>query len=186
MPVQLRSNRSVIAMIPRIGVGKKFMAVVAISVTAATLLCSCGPSKKEIAEREARRDAEKAKIAELRRALRLQSQERISSGERVPPKVKDPGYWIVDCVSPELPEDAVAVVGTGFGASKHICGNTTGGKEIVAWRKWYCDGSEHFERCVLSRWVDGQPTFGEILTYTLQEGMPGKNITFTFSPYKLK
>lgn len=162
-----------------IGAGKKLMAVVVISVMAATLFCGCGPSNKEIAEGE----AEKAKIAELKRILQLQSEKRISSGEGVPPKVYDPGYWIVNCrPSPEILGTAILLVGK----SKHICGNTTMGHKIVAWRKWYCDGSEYFERCVLSKWVDDQPTFGEILTYTFQEGPRYTDITYTIRPYMLK
>ena len=127
----------------------------------ATFLPGCGPSASEMA----RREAWQSEFSRRQDQLRTHAQQRIAAGESIPEKVQDPGYEIQECVAiigmptPKegVPDNVVSLtpsLGTSF-----VCGNTKAGQRIVAWRKWYCDGSKHKKTCVLGTWKNGEPTF---------------------------
>ena len=138
-----------------------FLFVLIVSVT--TFLPSCGPTLEEIRSREQAREKEQETLRNRQESLKKKYEERINAGELGPPKVEDLGYSVVTCIYPRPPEDYCYITNDKF-TWGYICGNTPQGKEIIAWRKWYCKGED--ASCVLSRWKNGQPTFGEVVKTT--------------------
>ena len=99
----------------------------------------------------------------------------------------DPGYPVAICVHPkELPEDTAFInFNPGFlGQVQYICGNKNAGKQIVAWRSWYCKGCRKESDCIAGKWVNGEPAFSEVLSYTFESGFEG--VSFLFKPYYKK
>ena len=153
------------------------------------ILTGCGPSKKEIAAREASRQ----EILRLKTQLRNSAQMRRASADNaVPPRVYDPGYEVRMCEIPAIPQKIGFMVFPGCGSC--VCGNTAGGSKIVAYRKWYCEGAhltkDQYRRCVVSEWKFGEPAFGNIWAYSCKsvisfEGDPTPRVGET-SPFDLK
>lgn len=142
------------------------------AVILAFVIVGCVPTKIELAEREAYYAARRAELTARQIRLKERADRLIATGEEHPPKpMRDPGYPIVNVISPKLPDDAIAVMGFGFKSSSNeghylrwnavICGNTKAGMEILNWRKWYCKGED--QACIYSNWKNGEPTFGYYL-----------------------
>ena len=166
--------------------------LIVVSVMLSVMIAGCGPTKQEIAAREAARKAKEQEILQIKAKLRKSAQLREASGERIPPRVEDPGYKVRECiVKPKLPQ-GIGFISSGCGSS--VCGNTTAGSKIVAWRKWYCEGADltqsQYERCVLAEWKGGEPTFWSVWRYNCSsaikfEGDPVPRVVDT-APFKLE
>jgi len=142
------------------------------AVILALVIAGCGPTKIELAEREAHYAARRAELTARQIRLKERADRLIATGEEHPPKpMRDPGYPIVNCISPKLPDNAIAIMGFGSPSSSNeghylgwnavICANTKAGMEILNWRKWYCKGEG--QACIYSKWENGEPTFGYYL-----------------------
>ncbi len=159
----------------------------AVFLVIAFITSGCGPTKQEIAAREAARLAAEQELMKLRSQLREHAEERRNAGEQEPTRPMDPGYPVANCVQPkDLPEDTAFInfnPGLG-GLVQFICGNTNAGKQIVAWRSWYCKGCQKKYSCIAGRWVKGEPTFRGVLSYTFETGY--EDFSFLFKPYYKK
>jgi hypothetical protein len=136
------------------------------------VVVGCGPTKIELAEREAYYAARRAELTARQTSLKERADRIVATGGEHPSKpMRDPGYPIVNVISPKLPDDAIAVEGFGVPSSSNeghyltwnavICGNTKAGREILNWRRWYCKGED--QACIYSKWENGEPTFGYYL-----------------------
>jgi hypothetical protein len=129
-----------------------------LSILIATLLSSCGPSNEELRLREQARAKQQVVLRTRQEVLKHNAEERVRAGDKGPPKIyDDPGHRVATCYVPKPPDVAVSFE-TPFG--KYVCGNSSAGKAVVEWRKWYCKGES--DNCVLSEWRNGQPTFGPL------------------------
>jgi hypothetical protein len=156
---------------------KKIFGLIVAFVMLCVMIAGCGPTKQELAAREADRKAEEQEISQIKAQLKKSAQLREASGERIPPKVEDPGYGVGDCVKPKLPDNIISIYAPGIGT--FVCGNTKAGSKILAWRKWYCKGvelsRERYKKCVLSEWENGEPTFGPIIQYSYSSAIRFEN-----------
>jgi hypothetical protein len=131
--------------------------------------CGCGPSASEIAARKAFRERMQSELRSRQDRLASRVDERMAAGDKSPAQPKDPGFPLGECVSPALPEDAVAIQNLptfGISADSFVCTNTKGGRAILAWRSWYCSGE--VGDCVTGAWKDGRPTFDDALDRRLE------------------
>jgi hypothetical protein len=167
---------------------KKIVGMIFAFIMLSLTIVGCGPSKKELAAQK----AAEQRILQIKTQLRENAKSREASSERIPPRVEDPGYEVRECNVPKLPQEVGFISTSGCGSS--VCGNTSAGNEIVAWRKWYCEGinltTAQYRSCVLARWKDGEPTFGSIWSYSCHsaiafEGNPTPLVVETY-PYKLE
>jgi hypothetical protein len=160
----------------------RFVQIIAPIVLLSGILAACGPTQKEIAEREKwqtwfqeQSKAKALRVENMRVTLRSRNAERVAAGMVSPTKVPDPGYPVAECIRPKPHDDtftiSTATGKTGFDVldaidplgpvgTDFVCGNTKAGAAIVEWRKWYCEGSSDLYACVLAKWEDGEPTFG--------------------------
>ena len=77
-----------------------------------------------------------------------------------PERVDDPGYPIVNCISPKPSPSYYAIkvppIGKWSVIQGVICENTDAGKKVLEWREWYCGTIEkdiaNIRDCVVSWW----------------------------------
>lgn len=111
-------------------------------------------------------------LDQRRATLQAAVEARFAAGEKAPSHESDPGYPIMQCeginpvptvLAPDnyqgLAGEIDAMLTIMAGSSRIICGNSTEGARIVAYREWYC--GEKRTACALSSWVDGRPTFSQ-------------------------
>ncbi|MBU1055558.1 MAG: hypothetical protein KKC46_17310 [Proteobacteria bacterium] len=168
----------------------RYKMIIFISIALPILLVfiyNCTPGTKQIAYAETKHSAVMKKIVAEKAMLREQAEQRMKAGEIIPPRVKDPGYPVANCILPDnFPSDNGFVsFDTGFlGKIQYTCFNQKAGKLIVARRAWYCEGSNKRKSCILGKWVNGEPTFRDMLVGTHETGLG--NITFYFKRCSIK
>lgn len=147
----------------------------------------CSPGNRQIAQAESHANGLEMKNSDEKAVLKKYAEQRIRAGDIAPPRVEDPGYPVADCILPDnFPADKGFVsFDTGFlGKIQYTCFNKEAGKSIVAWRTWYCEGSENKEACIFGKWVNGEPTFKGLLIGTHETGLG--NIIFCFKKCNTK
>jgi len=145
---------------------KKYSIVFLLLLIVLTVFVGCGPTKKQLAERQRLEEERVVRQMKLKEQAAARVARRIAAGEVQPNKPNDPGYEICCCLQPKPGDDVVSMHiprMSHSGANNIICGNTKAGKEILKWRKWYCKGQP--ASCIYAEWKEGQPTFGETLQY---------------------
>lgn len=176
----------------------RFVQIITATVLLSGILAACGPTQKEIAEREAwekmfqeQLKVKASRVADMRATLRSRNAERVAAGMVSPTKVPDPGYPVAECIRPKPPDDtftiSIATGMTGFEmldaisplgevGTDFVCGNTKAGLVIIKWRRWYCEGSSDLKACVLAKWEDGEPTFGPYVLGRHQQVTRGRGV----------
>jgi hypothetical protein len=80
----------------------KFRGMMIALVLLSIIFMGCGPTRQEVAAREAARQ----EILQLKAQLRKSAQLRNASiGKQIPPRVEDPGYEVRKCGIPGLPQE---------------------------------------------------------------------------------
>lgn len=159
-------------------VANPFLFYIGILIT--ILLTACGPTKEELRIRTDARAKEQEILRTRQEALEHSAEERVKAGDKGPLKVNDPGFRVVTCYEPAPPDEAVSLK-TPFGS--YVCGNTSAGSKVVEWRKWYCKGES--DDCVLSKWTDGQPTFGYVQS-KMETTKWSSTVEYKIGPYRLR
>jgi len=139
--------------------------------------CSSGPT---LQEREAQKEARRQARVIAQDSLEAEVVKRQADGQTMPKRVSNPEFPVAKCSSPQLTEETAAL-DTGIYLASFVCENTQAGKEVVAWRAWYCKGKDREHLCVFGRWDDGIPSYSGQLSSNSNVTLPGGGVS-RFSP----